>query len=43
MAKVEASMQDYIKGSKGPFITVDYNGQIERPMQRYSGAVSGPL
>jgi hypothetical protein len=41
-SSVEASMQGYIKGSLGPFITVQYKGSVEASKQGYSKGTLGP-
>jgi hypothetical protein len=35
-------MQGFSKGSKGPYITVHYNGYIEASMQGYSRGTEEP-
>jgi hypothetical protein len=36
-------MQGYSKGSKGPFITVDYNDNLEAYMQGYNKCSKVPF
>jgi hypothetical protein len=36
-------MQEYCKGSVGPFIPVHYNGLLEASMQGYSKGSVGPF